>query len=334
MPWRFLIYGVVILYLFADLYFLKGPLYRRLTAEPAVEPGTVATVNGWPVTEAELERDLHIYCLERNLEPGQLSDDRRTAIRAVVLNRRIDELVVYLYARLESPEVTEDEIDSAFSRFRKQFASEESYTERLAAQGLDEAGLRAWIRGRLMQAKWIEEGIAEAINVTEEEAREWYEQMTDAGLVAEVLRARHLFLTLDDKDPEAVEKEIREHDVAINVGEIPLKDRATEFSDDERSKKRGGDLGYFTANRMPDAFFEAVNQLEVGEMSQPFQTKLGWHIAELLERKPARRASFAEMKDEITALLANNRRIEAVDRLVLQLRNTANLRTYAASNPP
>lgn len=328
MPWRFLIYGVVILYLFAELYFLKGPLYRKLTAEPAVEPGTVATVNGWPIKEAELERDLRIYCLERNLEPEELSDDRRAAIRSVVLNRRIDELVIYLYARLESPEVPEEEIEQAFTRFKDQFASEESFAERLAAQGLDENGLRNWLSGRLMQAKWIEESIAEAIAVTEEEAREWYEQITEAGQVPEILRARHLFLTFDDKDLETVEKEIREHDVAINVGEIPLADRATEFSDDERSKKRGGDLGYFTANRMPADFFEAINQLEVGEMSQPFRTKLGWHIAELLERKPARRASFEEMKDEITALLSNNRRIEAVDRLVLQLRNTANIRAY------
>ncbi len=329
MPWRFLIYGLVLLYLLGDLYIFRGPLHHKMTAPPSAPEGTVVTVNGWPVLEDEVERDIRIYCLARGLDPESLTEERRKAIHAVALNRRIDELVLYQYARLEPPEVTKEELDAAVDRFRKQFVSDDSFAERLEAQELDEIGLRTWLESRLMQQKWIEDTIAEAVAVTGEEVETWYRENLDSGFVPELLRVRHLFLTLDDKDAAEVEKEIREHHAAIKVGGESLADRATEFSDDLRSKKRGGDLGYFTKSRMPADFYKTVADLEVGEISQPFKTELGWHIAELLERKPSRRASFEEMKDEIAALLENDRREDAVDRLTLQLRAQANVQVFS-----
>lgn len=44
------------------------------------------------------------------------------------------------------------------------------------------------------------------------------------------------------------------------------------------SKKRGGDLGWFTRGSMVPEFENAVIRMKVGEISEPVKTKFGYHI--------------------------------------------------------
>ena len=56
-------------------------------------------------------------------------------------------------------------------------------------------------------------------------------------------------------------------------------------SDDKLSAAQGGDLGWSSPGRLVPQFEEVMNQLEPGEISQPFETQFGWHILEVLERR-------------------------------------------------
>jgi len=56
-------------------------------------------------------------------------------------------------------------------------------------------------------------------------------------------------------------------------------------SDDKASAIKGGDLGWSTPGNLVPAFEEQMNQLEDGEVSQPFKTQFGWHIVQVLGRR-------------------------------------------------
>jgi peptidyl-prolyl cis-trans isomerase SurA len=60
---------------------------------------------------------------------------------------------------------------------------------------------------------------------------------------------------------------------------------ARQNSDDASSVVAGGDLDWVSEGGMPLEMEQVINELEVGEVSEPFRTQLGWHIAEVLGRR-------------------------------------------------
>lgn len=56
-------------------------------------------------------------------------------------------------------------------------------------------------------------------------------------------------------------------------------------SQDLGSAADGGDLGWSSPGRMVPQFEEVMNTLQPGEISEPFKTRFGWHVVEVLERR-------------------------------------------------
>lgn len=65
------------------------------------------------------------------------------------------------------------------------------------------------------------------------------------------------------------------------------------------SRKDGGNLGNFSSGQMVKEFDEALEAMEVGEISAPVQTQFGYHIIRLNAKKKTRGSDFASVKDQI-----------------------------------
>jgi peptidyl-prolyl cis-trans isomerase C len=83
------------------------------------------------------------------------------------------------------------------------------------------------------------------------------------------MRASHILIKKYQKSQEILQE--------VKNG-AKFQDLAKSFSECP-SKKKGGDLGYFTKNQMVPEFEKAVLSLKVGELFQePVKTKFGYHI--------------------------------------------------------
>ena len=60
---------------------------------------------------------------------------------------------------------------------------------------------------------------------------------------------------------------------------------ATLYSEDAGTAKKGGELGFFTRGEMVAEFEAAAFALKPGEVSPVIETKYGFHIIQLIERK-------------------------------------------------
>jgi peptidyl-prolyl cis-trans isomerase SurA len=96
---------------------------------------------------------------------------------------------------------------------------------------------------------------------------------------------RHIMLTpneiRDEDQTLAFAGELRQR---IIDGE-DFADLARQNSDDASSVVAGGDLDWVNEGGMPIEMETIIDALELGEISEPYRTGTGWHIAEVLGRK-------------------------------------------------
>ena len=96
---------------------------------------------------------------------------------------------------------------------------------------------------------------------------------------------RHIMLTPNEiRTEEQTLEEIRELRQRILDGE-DFATLARQNSDDASSVVAGGDLDWVNEGGMPPEMEAVIDTLEEGELSEPFRTETGWHIAEVLGRR-------------------------------------------------
>ena len=219
-------------------------------------------------------------------------------------------------ARDESPD--EAKVDRELSLLRAQFGDDKAFLREVRSNVFSISFLRERVADQIRSLQWLEQQIAAEKAATEKECRDFYE--THLALFTQPIRFRasHIFLAASaDTPPEMVESKREMIDVLaarLARGET-LPQLAAEASEDEATKSRGGDLGFFSSERMPSEFFAEVKKLETGQRSNPFRSHLGFHIVAVAEIRPARVLSFADARGEILLALANERRALLIERL-------------------
>ncbi|MDN8237753.1 peptidylprolyl isomerase, partial [Acinetobacter baumannii] len=60
---------------------------------------------------------------------------------------------------------------------------------------------------------------------------------------------------------------------------------AATYSNDTGSARDGGSLGWVTPGMMVPEFDKKMQEIPVGEISEPFQTQFGWHILQVTDKR-------------------------------------------------
>jgi hypothetical protein len=326
-PWRFAVYLIAGLYLFADMAVWQGPVHQRLTRPWAdvdnAEAEQAAMVYGRPVTRLELAEALRDYLWKRGENWEQLSESARKATRWLVLENLVNDRIIRAFRvmnRLQKP-LPDEPVEREVEMQRGQFVGAEAWVQRLTWQARTEPEFEQEAREALEDGQWIEEKIRHRLaEVTEAQVREWYDQNLGALKVPERYRAAHLYLTRHDEKKPDRRAELAGWNQRLQLGQESFETLVKAASEDERTKRRGGDLGWFTAERMPSDFIAAVRAQPMGTIGPLTSTKLGWHFIRVSEKAPARFPSYDEVKAEIRAMLEDERRLLAVQALVTELR--------------
>lgn len=105
---------------------------------------------------------------------------------------------------------------------------------------------------------------------------------------------------------------------------------AKQFSDDTSSASKGGEMAPFAGGQISSLEFEdaAFGLKNIGDISMPIQSKFGWHIIKLIDKKPI--ATFEDLKSELEAKVKGDSRSQLIDNALQdKLREKYNV----ASNP-
>lgn len=122
------------------------------------------------------------------------------------------------------------------------------------------------------------------LEVTEEEAKAYYEAHKDEFTNGETLRASHILVS-SLEECEKIREEI--------LKGLSFEDAAKKYSSCP-SKENGGDLGSFGRGMMVPEFDKAVFSLPIGEVSMPVKTTFGYHLIKVAEKAETPEVSFEE----------------------------------------
>ncbi|MGH9361065.1 MAG: SurA N-terminal domain-containing protein, partial [Thermoanaerobaculia bacterium] len=138
----------------------------------------------------------------------------------------------------------------------------------------------------------------------EQDVRRYHQEHADEFSREEEVRARHILVMIDDDTPEAAARaKVEEARRRIEAGE-PFAKVAAAISEDASNKDTGGDLGFFGRGKMVKEFEDAAFGAGEEGLVGPVRTSFGYHLLEVLEKRPAGRTTLAEARESIKARLA------------------------------
>ncbi len=148
------------------------------------------------------------------------------------------------------------------------------------------------------------------------------DKRSDRLYIVEQTKARHILIIPDELTDDASAKQrlsvLRQQ---ILAGD-DFANIARARSDDISSSSKGGDLGWLNPGETEAEFEQAMQSLKKGEISEPFRTRFGWHIVEVLERREHDDTEAAQ-RAEAQRNLRRRKFEEALDLWLRRLRDEA-----------
>jgi peptidyl-prolyl cis-trans isomerase C len=162
---------------------------------------------------------------------------------------------------------------------------------------------------------------------TEQELRAEYENQV-AALPKLEYHARHILVATEPFAQGVVQ--------SLEKG-AKFEDVAKKESMDS-SKDNGGDLGWFTPDRMVKPFADAVTSLKPGDYThKPIQTQYGWHVIQLVDTRPLSPPPFDQVKQRLEQVVQAKKFKAYTDDLISKAkidRTSAAPPAPAATTPP
>ncbi len=290
-------------------------------------------VNGDIITQTELEERQIGLIRQRGLQPRDDAELRRALeeVTPEVISGAVDELLLMQRARELGYQFTDEQFDEILGDLMAEngFETEEQFQEALSqSEDMTLDDLRRVMERQILinQVQQIE--VLGSVTLTEVEAREYYEanivQYTEPATVT----MREILVRLSDALGVAA---VTADDLARLEAE-EARQRVLDGEDfelvvvavsDAASKANGGLIGPIDISLLSSTLLDELAALEVGDMTEPIRTPLGYQVLRLEARTEPTPTPFEEVRDRISENVFNDRRLAEYGRYLDRLRTEA-----------
>ena len=256
--------------------------------------GSIATVNGQPISRSEFDAKL----------------EGSPAARGV-LQQMVQTTLLEQYAKNNNVTVGDDEIKKKEDETKANFPAG-SWDDMLKSRGLTEDDVKKILRDQLI----IDKALGKDIHITDAQIKQYFDKNHAAFDKPEQVHARHV-LVADLATANKVEADLKANKDFAAV--------AKQYSIDPGSKEKGGDLGFFRHGQMVPAFDQVAFSLPVNKISDPVKTQFGYHVIQVIEKQPAQKATLDSTKDRIATMLRQQQEAPLMTPFLQGMQNKAQI---------
>lgn len=291
------------------LGFLLIPPETALSAEKQSPPKAkeiVARVNGQPIYQEQLKPEVE-RVLGRFRKYGMRKEDpdlvKRLQRRA--LDRVIGEELIDQESRKLTIEDIDEKVEQKLRALEGKHGKGERFEKYLKIRTLTMEDLRESFRASVYVDEYLkEQGISEP-EISEDRIREAYERNPGSYSREETIKASHVLIAVDGNAATEQKQQARQKAEQIHKKIFEGKDFAemARKHSDCNSASGGGSLRYIKRGYMPREFDRVAFAVEKDAVSEVVETRFGYHIIKVLDKKPAGVIPYEEVKDFITKFL-------------------------------
>jgi len=296
-----------------------------------------ATVNGVKIMESAIEEriatQLQKMASQKHKIPPQYLEQYKQKMRKQALERLvIEELLNEKIKKLNIIITDQDVEDQIAELIKAQNLTKKDFEALIAARGMSIDQVKENIKKSLPYNKLFEPHLEGKIDVTEADANDYYTRNLAKFQVPELVRASHILIKPDTSDPNTDPNDAK---AAAKAKAEELLEKAKQLDADFAqlakdnsacpSSAKGGDLNFFKRGQMVPEFDKVAFDLESGQISDVVETKFGYHIIKVTDKKEPSTKSFEEVKESLISMLKNQKKQIAVGEYIKSLQAEANV---------
>jgi len=269
-----------------------------LTAGQIVEE-IVAVVNDDVITLSQYKKEFDetVQTL-RGAVQGEEFDKQYAWLKKELLNLMITDLLLVQRAKEKNLNVSE-QVKGYIENIKTQnnIKTSEELMRALQQQGLDYDQFVNRIEEDMLKQAEVYSEVDRNIVLDDSESISYYKQHPAEFTEAEEFKVRGIYLAVEGKTAAELDAKKKEIEGKVRSGE-PFNALAAQYSEGP-AREAEGDLGTFKKGEMDKTLEQAVAALKAGEASGWVETKNGWYLLKLEEKKESRLRPFDEVKKEV-----------------------------------
>lgn len=229
---------------------------------------------------------------------GEEYEKQLAMLKKEMLNMMITDLLLMQQAKEKNLNVGE-QLKAAVENIKKEnnIASDDDLKRGLRQQGMDYDQWLRQLEDNMLKQGLIYSEVDRSIVLDDSEIVGYYKLHPQEFTEPEEYKIRAVYLSTEEKTPAALEEMKKEIEGKVKAGE-PFNILAKEYSDGP-AKESEGDLGTFKKDELDKTLEQAVSKLKTGETSGWVETKNGWYMLRLEEKKDSRLMTFEEVKKNV-----------------------------------
>lgn len=276
--------------------------------DPADPKFVVAEKGTWQISRADLNAEVSTFLKQHQVTPQQVGPAKMPYLETMTLkNMVLKKLMLDKAGALPQTDADTKAEAAEFDGLKAQIPPGQTFEGALKSAGLTEDDLKQRIHEKSQVKKLLDAEAFKNVDPTEQQIDDVYLKNKDSFNIPAKVRASRVLVMVDPKataaEKAAKKKAIDKARDRVVHGEDFGKVAAA-VSEDQYSKTKGGDLGYFQKGENADAGFDNVAfGTKENVVSPVFLTPLGYQFLKVTSIQPAGPVPIAEARGYISAQL-------------------------------